>query len=362
MNVPFFNLSPEFHLLEKEIQKSIKKVLTSGRFILGDEGSAFEKEFADFLGANYAIGVASGTDGLVLALHALGVGKGDEVITQANTFIATVVAITLVGARPVLVDVDPLTHQMDVEKLEKAITKKTKAIIPVHLYGSPSPIDKIKQLAKKHSLFLIEDACQAHGAKVNGKTLGTFGDIAVFSFYPSKNLGAYGDGGAIVTNSASLDKKIRLLRNYGQTKKYHHDTFGINSRLDEIQAAVLRVKLKNLVRNIKNRQQTAKLYTTRLKNVTIPPLYENSESVYHLFVIEHAKRDSLQKYLANENIDTMIHYPVPVHLQRVYTYLGYRKGSFPISENLAKSILSLPIFFGITKEEIEYVAEKINSF
>lgn len=362
MHVPFFDLSKEYRELNREIHGAIHDVLQSGRFILGEQGERFEQEFSSYLNTKYSVGVASGTDGLTLSLLAMGVGKGDEVITQANTFIATIVAITLTGAKPVLVDVDPNTHQIAVDQIEKAITPKTKVIIPVHLYGSPSPVHTIVPIAKKHSIQILEDACQAHGAMLKGKSVGTFGSVSVFSFYPSKNLGAYGDGGAVVTNSLSLTKKLRLLRNYGQSKKYHHDTFGVNSRLDELQAAVLRVKLKNLNKNISIRRNAVETYKQYLKKSVFPAEIKESTSVYHLFVIEHPTRDKLSEYLSQNGIDTAIHYPIPVHLQKVYSYLNYKKGDFPVSERLASRILSLPLFYGISKKQIKYVSDVINSF
>lgn len=362
MSVPFYDLSSEYKLIKKDIQNAVDKVISSQQYILGSELSSFEDEFATYLGVHHCVGVGSGTDGLLLALLALDIKKGDEVITQANSFIATAYAISLVGASPVLIDVDPKTHQMDITKLEKLITRKTKVIIPVHLFGSPAPIKEIIKIAKKNKVKVIEDACQAHGGRYDEKKLGSFGDLSVFSFYPSKNLGAYGDGGAVCTNSKSMYEKLLLLRNYGQRKKYVHETFGRNSRLDEIQAAVLRVKLTHLDAFVKERNKIAMYYRSNLKNVKYPEVVKDGSSAYHLFVITHKKRDSLQRMLSNKGIGTLIHYPIPIHLQKVYTSLRKSNGSYPVSEMLAKTSLSLPFFFGISKKQLEYVVSSINSF
>jgi len=362
MSVPFVNLKAQYKSIKPEIDTAIKRVISGQNFILGSELEAFEKEFANYLDTRYVVGVNSGTDGLILALLALGIGKGDEVITPANSYVATTTAIVFVGARPILVDCDPNTYQIDVKRVEKAITKKTKAILPVHLYGAPAPLDKLQIIAKRNKLFLIEDACQAHGATFRNKKLGTFGDIGVFSFYPSKNLGAYGDGGALATNDPKLYNQLLKLRNYGQTKKYHHDSFGINSRLDEIQAAVLRVKLKHLDKWNRERTQRANIYKKLLKVKKTQEILDNRKSSYYLFVIESENRDELQKYLLEKEIHTLIHYPIPIHLQKAYSYLGYKKGNFPYTEKIAEEILSIPLYPDLKKTSQEYIIDSINKF
>lgn len=362
MNVPFLDLKTQYKNIKSEIDAAIKKVVDSQHFILGSELEAFENEFAKYLGVKYVVGVNSGTDGIILALLSLGIGKGDEVITPANSFIATTAAIVQTGAKPVLVDCDPDTYQIDVEQVEKAITKKTKAILPVHLHGAPAEIDKLQEIAKRNKLFLIEDACQAHGATFNNKKLGAFGDLGVFSFYPGKNLGAYGDGGAIVTSNKNLYKKLLKLRNYGQAKKYYHDSFGINSRLDEIQAAVLRVKLKYLDRWNKERNEVAENYNKSLIDYKTQKIIKGGKSNYYLFVIECGNRNKLQRHLLDNGIHTLIHYPMPIHLQKAYLNLGYKKGDFPKAEKLSKVILSIPIYPEITKEEILYITKTMDIF
>lgn len=362
MDIKFLDFDRQYKTLSKEIDKVIAGVLKRQVFILGSEVEAFEKEFAKYLGVKYVVGLNSGTDALEFCLRALDIKEGDEVITPANSFVATSLAISYVGAKPVLVDCDPDTYQVSVADIEKKITKKTKAILPVHLYGAPCEIDKIIKIAKKHKLFVIEDVAQAAGSTLNGKKLGSFGDINAFSFYPGKNLGAYGDAGAIATNSKKLFEKAKFLRNYGQTKKYHHVTFGRNSRLDEIQAAVLRVKLKHIDEWNKTRRDVANMYYETLSKVKTQSLLPKGESNYHLFVIETKKRDQLQKFLEKNNIGTLIHYPIPIHLQKTYSHLGHKKGNFPVAEKVAKSILSLPIYPGLTKKEITHISQKIESF
>lgn len=362
MDIKFLDFDRQYKTVSQEIEKAISRVLKRQIFILGPELEAFESEFAKYLGVKYVVGLNSGTDALEFCLRALEIGPGDEVITPANSYIATSLAISYVGAKPVLVDCDPNTYQVDVSQIEKKITKKTKAILPVHLYGAPCEIDKITKLAKKHNLFVIEDVAQAVGTTLHGKKMGSFGDINAFSFYPGKNLGAYGDAGAVATNSKKLFEKARFLRNYGQTKKYHHVTFGRNSRLDEIQAAVLRVKLKYIDEWNKTRRDIANMYYETLSKVKTQSLLPKGESNYHLFVIETKKRDQLQKFLEKNNIGTLIHYPIPIHLQKTYSHLQYEKGNFPVAEKVAKSILSLPIYPGLSKKEITHISHKIASF
>lgn len=362
MNVPFLDLKSQYKEIKSEIAAAIDRVLSSQNFILGPELEDFEKEFAGYLGSKYCVGVNSGTDALILGLMSLGIGEGDEVITPTNSFIATTTAIIQVGAKPILVDCDPDTYQIDIIAVEKAITNKTKAILPVHLYGAPAEVDKLQLIAKKNNLFLVEDACQAHGATLNGKKLGTFGDLAAFSFYPGKNLGAYGDGGAIITDNKDIYEKLLKLRNYGQLKKYYHDSFGLNSRLDEIQAAVLRVKLKHLDSWNKKRQMIADLYLDGLKNIKHQKIINGGQSNYYVFVIESDDRDKLQEYLLKQGINTLIHYPVPIHLQKAYEHLGYKKGNFPVAEKIANRILSIPIYPELGNNEQMYIIEAINKF
>ena len=358
--IPFFTLEREYGERKKSIDTALQRVVQSQQFILGHEGELFEKEFASYLGARYAVGVASGTDGLVLALHALGIGPGDEVITQSNSFVATAEAVAIVGATIVFADIDANTYQLDIQNLTKKITKKTKVILPVHMYGAPAPMNEILALAKKHSLFVIEDACQAHGALYGKKKLGTIGDIGVFSFYPSKNLGAYGDAGCVVTSSTRLHKRIAMMRNHGQNHKYIHEIKGINSRLDEIQAAVLRVKLTWLdVVNSEHRKAAARYRS--LLTVQSQEILPAGESNFYVFVIQVQKRDQLQRFLLQKGIQTLIHYPVPIHLQKPFSR-GYKKGSLPATEYLAESCLSLPLFPGIRDDEIFEVCKQINAF
>jgi len=364
MNVPFVDLKRQYDSIKDEVNTKINEVLQNTHFILGENSDAFEKEFANYCGVKYGVGVASGSDALTLNLKALGVNKGDEVITVPNTFIATVDAISRNGAKPVFVDIDPETYNIDVAEIEEKITDKTKAIIPVHLYGQPADMDEIIKIAKKYDLKIIEDACQAHGAEYKGKKVGSLSDVGCFSFYPAKNLGAYGDGGMVVTNNEQIAERIKMLRNYGQSKKYYHDFIGYNSRLDEIQAAVLRVKLRYLDEWNDKRREHAKLYNDLLENVSgieTPTEKEFVKHVYHLYVIRCKNRNELQNYLSSKGVSTGIHYPIPVHLQKAYKHLEYKEGDFPITEKYAKEILSLPMFPELTDEEIEVVVGLIRS-
>ncbi|MBI5050218.1 MAG: DegT/DnrJ/EryC1/StrS family aminotransferase [Nitrospirae bacterium] len=356
--IQFVDLQAQYRGISDEVNKAIARVLEKGDFILGNDVSRFEDEFAAYSGCKHGVGVGSGTEALHLALMACDVGPGDEVITTANTYIATVLAISYVGARPVLVDVDPETYNIDVKKIEKAITKKTKAIIPVHLYGQPADMDSVMAIARQDKLKVIEDACQAHGAEYKGKRVGSIGDIGCFSFYPGKNLGAYGDGGMITTTDNILADRVRMLRNYGQREKYHHLVKGFNSRLDTMQAAILRVKLKRLGEWNEQRRRHAYEYNKLLKGkVAIP--YESPETwhIYHLYVVRVNDRDKIMEEFNNAGIATGIHYPVPIHLQEAYKDLGYKAGGFPITEDYAKKILSLPIFPELTSENIRKIAE-----
>ncbi|HAI63128.1 MAG: DegT/DnrJ/EryC1/StrS aminotransferase [candidate division WWE3 bacterium GW2011_GWF2_41_45] len=360
--IPFLSLKRQHEDIKDEINSSVQRVLERQEFILGSELNEFELSFAHYLGSSFVVGVNSGTDGLRIALRAIGVGAGDEVITTTHTFIATALAIIDVGATPVFVDVGPHTYQMDVTAVEKKITEKTKAILPVHIYGAPSPMEEIISLAHSCNLRLVEDACQAHGAVLNGKKLGTFGDIGVFSFYPSKNLGAYGDGGAICTSDADLYEKIKRLRNYGQPKKYYHEEFGYNSRLDEIQAAVLKVKLSHLDEWNLMRQRLASIYDSKLTDFHPQKIIPGGKSVYHIYSILSNRRDELMAFLSEKKIMTQIHYPVPLHLQKALSSLGYKEGDFPVSEMLAKKEISLPMFSELTQEELSIICDTVLDF
>lgn len=363
--LPLVDLAVQYKSIKEEVLRGVVGVLSKGNFILGEELSDFEDSFAKYCGARSCIGVANGTDALLLSLRALGVGVGDEVITVANTFIATVLPIVYLGAKPVLVDIDPQTYEINTSGLEQAITKKTKVIIPVHLYGMPAPIVDIMRIAKRHKLFVLEDACQAHGSSITGKRCGSFGDVAAFSFYPGKNLGAAGDGGAIVTNSKRLADKVRIMRDVGQVKKYNHDIIGYNSRLDTLHAAILSVKLKRLDEWNKKRNQVANLYRKYLLDapVVLPPVEPAGYvSNYHLFVIRTKKRPALLEFLKKNNVFGGIHYPIPVHLQKAMKSLGYKRGDFPITERYAKEILSLPMHPNLSGRDVIYISSLIKKF
>lgn len=364
MNVPFVDLSAQHRLLAPELQRAISAVLERGDFILGEDVRAFESEFARYCEAQYAVGVSSGTAALELALRAFGIGPGDEVLTAANTFIATAAAISHSGAKPVLVDIDPQGYNMDVSRMEAALTERTKAVIPVHLYGHPADMDPILEIAKRHGLVVIEDACQAHGARYKGKRVGSLGHAAAFSFYPTKNLGACGDAGMVVTDDPEVAERIRMLRDHGQKDKYRHTLLGYNHRLDTLQAAVLRVKLKYLDQWNLARRQNAHLYNRLLDGcpVIMPKEADWCECVYHLYVVRVQDRDALRAHLQDKGIATGIHYPVPIHLQPAYQQLGYGKGSFPLTEQRCEQVLSLPLYAELGPAQIEYVTEVIRGF
>jgi len=360
--IPFVDLKAQYQAIKPEINEAIQHVMDSTAFIGGRAVLEFEGAFAKFCGAKYAVGVGNGTDALALALKALGVGPGDEVITVPNTFIATTEAISRVGADIVFVDVHPETYNMDFRQLEEKITRRTKAVIPVHLYGQPADMEPLLAIARKHGLKVLEDACQAHGATYKGRRVGSFGEIAAFSFYPSKNLGAYGDGGAVVTNDADLAEKVRMLGNHGSLVKYEHPMEGVNSRLDAIQAAILSAKLKHLEDWNCQRRKHAQLYNELLSGidgVVTPKELSGTEPVYHLYVIQVEKRDALRAGLQEQGIETGIHYPMPLHLQPAYERLGLKKGAFPVSEQAAGRILSLPMYPELTEEMIERVVKAI---
>jgi len=364
MEVSFVDLKEQDENIKEDILDAVKKTLNQSQFILGSPVQKFELEFAQYTQTKYAVGVASGTDALFLALKVLDIGEGDEVITAANTFIATVLSISHAGADPVLVDIDPKTHTIDSSKIESKITSKTKAIIPVHLYGQMADMDSLLKIAYKHNLKVIEDACQAHGAEYREKKSGSWGDLGCFSFYPAKNLGAYGDGGMVVTHDNSLYERLNMLREYGQKTKYRHQIKGYNSRLDTLQAAVLSVKLRYLNQWNENRKNLAQLYTRLLSdsNVRTPKEAPLCKHVFHLYVIRTPRRDELKEYLKTQKVLCGIHYPLPVHLQPAFLDLGHKEGDFPITEKYAREVLSLPMYPELTKDQIKYVVKKIKDF
>ncbi len=364
MSVPFVDLQAQYASIETDIEAAMKAVLHRSDFILGKDVELFEQEFADYIGTRFAIGVDSGMSALTLILKGLGIGPGDEVITSANTFIATALTISAVGGTPVLVDVDPETFTLDLEKLEAAITSKTKAIMPVHLFGHPEDMDPIMGIANRHGLYVVEDACQSHGATYKGRVTGSFGIAAAYSFYPAKNLGAYGDGGMIVTSDEALRDSIALLRNYGQTAKYHHAVQGYNNRLDTLQAAVLRVKLPHLDEWNAARRAHADLYDSLLagSGIAVPPRMPEVEPVWHLYAVRTEHRDELKDFLQARGISTGIHYPIPIHMQPAYQELGLKEGDFPISERDAQQMLSLPMYAELSDDQIHYVADAILEF
>jgi dTDP-4-amino-4,6-dideoxygalactose transaminase len=347
-----------------EIDAAIARVMESGWYILGQEVSTFEQEFATYIGVGFGVGVGSGTEALHLALRACGIKSGDEVITVSHTAVATIAAIELCGARPVLIDIDPCAFTMDPNQIARAITSRTKAIVPVHLYGYVADMPTIRSIADQHGLRVIEDCAQSHGAAYGKRKSGAWGDMAAFSFYPTKNLGAFGDGGMVVTNDPDLAERVRLLREYGWRRRYVSEIRGLNSRLDELQAAILRVKLKYLDQWNEERRRKARIYSRMLENteVSCPVEKEPGRHVYHLYVIRTKKRDGLHAFLQEKGIGTLIHYPVPIHLQKAYKDLGYRKGDLPLTELCSRKILSLPFFPEMTESEIEEVTQQIKIF
>lgn len=357
------NLKRQFDLHAEEYEQKALQVLRSGWYILGKEVEEFEKEWANFIGTKYCVGVASGLDSLWISFKLLGIGEGDEVIVCSNAYIACVMGITINGATPVFVEPDRYEN-IDSNKIEKAITKKTKAILAVHLYGQSCNMSQIMEIANKYNLKVVEDCAQSHGNHWKGKTVGSFGDVGCFSFYPSKGCGAFGDAGCIVTNNSELAKKIRIFRNYGSSKRYHNDIVGSNSRLDELQAGLLRVKLKYLNSFNEERNEIAEKYLNGIKNplIKLPEIRPGSDSTWHQFVIHCKKRDQLKKYLELSGIGTLIHYPIPPHLSKAYSYLGKKRGDFPIAEEFASEVLSLPIYNGMTDDEIKNVIDTINKF
>ncbi|HWQ96424.1 MAG TPA: DegT/DnrJ/EryC1/StrS family aminotransferase [Candidatus Methylomirabilis sp.] len=356
--IPFMDLKAQYSNIRGEINDAIARVLESSQFVLGDEVAAFEKEFAAYSGAQYGVGVNSGTSALHLALLASGIGRNDEVITVPFTFVATVAAICYTGAKPVFVDIEPESYTMDANQIEDSITERTKAIMPVHLYGHPADMDPILKIAQKHDLPVIEDAAQAHSAEYKGHRAGSIGDLGCFSFYPGKNLGAYGEGGMVVTNNAEYARTIRMLRDWGQEQKYHHILRGYNYRMEGFQGAILRVKLRYLDKWTELRRKHALRYNELLSQtgVHIPEEKSYARHVYHVYAIRVQQRDDLQKILHTMGIQTGIHYPVPVHLQPAYTELGYKSGDFPISERAAAEELSLPMYPELTEDLIKTIS------
>ena len=357
MTVPFMDLKVQYRALKEDILSAVTHVLDSGQYVLGSEVAAFEEEFASFCGVRYGIGVNSGTSALHLALLAAGVGPGDEVITVPCTFIATVAAVLYTGATPVFVDVDPVTYTMDPTKLEAAISPKTKAILPVHLYGNPADMDRITTIAERHNLVVIEDSAQAHAAEYRGRRCGAIGEMGCFSFYPGKNLGAYGEGGLVTTNNPEVAKKIRMLRDWGAERKYEHVLKGFNYRMEGIQGAILRVKLRHLEQWTDARRGHARAYKEALTGtgLTLPTELPDTRHVYHVFAVLTSKRRELMESLHAQGIQTGIHYPTPVHLLPGYSDLGYTAGDFPVSEKIAREEVSLPMYPELTEEQIQAV-------
>lgn len=364
MNVPFVSFKPLEKELDSQLRAAFDRVFERSWYIEGQEDAAFEKAFAQFCHTDYCVGVGNGLDALMLVLRALEIGPGDEVIVPSNTYIATALAVTYVGATPILVEPDIRTYNIDPANIEKHITAKTKAIMPVHLYGQPCDMDPIMAIAKKHGLYVIEDCAQAHGATYKGKIIGSFGDAAGFSFYPGKNLGALGDAGAVTTNSEAIAKKVRALGNYGSDYKYHHIYKGCNSRLDELQAAFLAAKLPLIEKVNENRRQTANKYLAGIRNdlVELPYVREDAVPVWHVFAVRSKERDRLAAFLQEKGLGINKHYPIAIHLQECYKDLGLKAGDLPVAEEISATQLSLPMYYGITDEEIQYVIDCVNAF
>lgn len=364
MQVPFVSFLPMEKELDQELKNAFERVYSRSWYILGEEDKAFEQAFASYLGVNNCVGVGNGLDALVLALRALKIGPGDEVIVPSNTYIASVLAISYAGATPVLVEPDIDTFNIDPHLIESAITGKTKAIMPVHLYGQACDMDPVMKIADKYGLFVIEDCAQAHGATYKGKKVGTFGNAAGFSFYPGKNLGALGDSGAVVTDNDELASEIRALSNYGSDYKYHHILKGVNSRMDEMQAAFLSAKLPHLDRMNQARRRIADMYSSKINNpkVILPAVNPECVPVWHVYGVRCEERDALESFLKERGIGTNKHYPTPIHLQEAYKDLAIPEGALPIAEKISKTELSLPIYYGMTDEEIQYVIDSVNEF
>ncbi len=364
MNVPFLDFSEQYKTIKAQVTQGFNNVCEKGNFILGEEEKIFEKDFATYCGVEYGIGVNSGTDALYLALGSLGIGKGDEVILPTMTFIATALCISYTGAKPVFVDNENVTNNMDPQKLEDAITPNTKAIMPVHLYGLPANMDEINAIAKKHNIAVVEDAAQAHGSEYQGKKVGSLGDVACFSFYPTKGLGAFGDGGCIVTNRKEIFDTARMLRDYGRVGRYEHRVKGFNSRLDTLQAVVLAAKLPLLDEWNTMRIKNAAYYKECLKEVErveIPNELDDRKHVYQTYAVKLKKRDEVLEGMKEKGVGVLIHYPIPLHLQPAYRELGHKKGDFPVAEQIAGEILSLPMFPHMTQSQVDYVCESLKS-
>lgn len=365
MKVPFATFVPMHNEIRKDLDAAYNQVLNRSYFIQGEECTKFEEDFAAYCGAKYCIGVATGLDALWLVLKAMGIGKGDEVIVPSNTYIATALAVSFVGAKPVFVEPTIETYNIDVTKIEEKINKNTKAIVAVHLQGRAADMDTVNAIAKKYNLKVIEDAAQAHGTKYKGRKVGSLGDAAGFSFYPGKNLGALGDAGCVITNDKELADKVRALGNYGSDYKYHHIYQGTNSRLDEMQAAFLRVKLPHLDKWNEDRKRISERYLNEINNLLIKlPLASTKEyeHIYHVFVIRCDRRDELEKYLNENGIGTVKHYPIPMHLQEAYKELDLQRGDLPIAEEISNTVLSIPMYYGMTDDEVKYVIDVINKF
>jgi dTDP-4-amino-4,6-dideoxygalactose transaminase len=364
VSVPFVDLKAQYATIKNEVDAAIARVVENTSFIMGAQVAAFEKAFAEYLDARFCIGVNSGTAALQLALMACGIGPGDEVIIPSFTFFATAEAVSVLGAKPIFVDIDPVSYAITASAIEKAITPRTRALMPVHLYGQSADLDPIFEIAKRHNLRVIEDAAQAHGAEYKGKRVGALGDAGCFSFYPSKNLGAYGEAGAIVTNDEALAEKLRLLRDHGSTSKYAHAIVGYNFRMEEIQAAVLNVKLPHLDDWNNQRREHASIYHSLLKDsgVSLPREMDYARHIYHVYAIETENRDELQKHLISAGIQTGVHYPIPIHLQPAYASLGYRAGALPVTERLSERVLSLPMFPELHHDQQSRIAALIQAF
>lgn len=364
MKIPFVSFKPMERELEQDLRGAFERVFNNSWYIEGKEDEAFEKAFAAFCNVDHCVGVGNGLDSLMLSLKALGIGAGDEVIVPSNTYIATALAVTYTGAVPVFVEPCLETYNIDPAKIEEKITDKTKAIMPVHLYGQPADMDPIMKIAEKHHLYVVEDCAQAHGARYKGKVIGSFGDAAGFSFYPGKNLGALGDAGAAVTSSGELADKIRALGNYGSDYKYHHIYQGNNSRLDEMQAAFLSAKLPHLNRMNEERRRIATRYLNEITNpsIVLPTVIKDVEPVWHIFAVRCKNRDGLADYLAQNEIGTNKHYPIPMHMQKCYASMNIPEGSLPIAEEISATELSLPMYYGMTDDEVQYVIDHVNAF
>jgi len=365
MKVPFLDLKAPYVELKDELDAAYRRVMESGWYILGKEVEAFEKEFAAYCGVKYCVGIGNGLEALHLILRGYGIGPGDEVIVPANTYIATWLAVSYAGATPVPVEPDERTYNIDPTRIEEAITKRTRAIMPVHLYGQPADMDPINEIAQEHGLKVIEDAAQAHGARYKGRIAGSLGDASGFSFYPTKNLGAIGDGGAVVTNDGDLADKVRVLRNYGSRVKYQNEVKGFNSRLDELQAAFLRVKLHHLDEWNDRRRKVAAAYLNKLSGIpdlVLPYVPEWADPVWHQFIIRHPQRDTLQAHLKESEIGTLIHYPIPPHLSEAYSEMGYSEGDFRITERIARTVVSLPMGLHLSNDELLFIVERVKAY